>query len=104
MSLDDAGLRTFLAESDPPPEDAAFVIAVMEQVERVRFRLEMAALVIGGFAVGLVLWALAPVLQVAAQVAGPLTSPAAMAPIVAGVAMATFLWSWSSEGAVPAAA
>jgi NO-binding membrane sensor protein with MHYT domain len=99
MSDADALLADLWAQDDSPAQDPAFVIAVMQKVERERFRLDMAWLVIGCFAAGLVFWAFAPLLDAAIRLAGPLTQPAVLAPVAAALAMAAFLWSWTSERA-----
>ncbi len=102
MSDADARLSGLWAEDEAPTQDPAFVIAVMQKVERERFRLDMAALVIGSFAAGVIFWAIAPLIEVFARLAGPLPGPMAIGPAAAALVMAAFLWSWSSERARPA--
>ncbi len=104
MSDADALLAGLWAQDESPAQDPAFVIAVMQKVELQRFRLDMAWLVIGCFAAGLVFWAFAPWLDALVRLSGHLAAPSVIAPVTAAVAMAVFLWSWTSERAQPAQA
>jgi hypothetical protein len=81
-------------EDEPPARDAAFVIAVMERVERQRLSLAVAWLVLATAGTGLAAWALAPVLQGLLQ---PLVQAGPELGVVAGAgAVAVALWSWMS--------
>ncbi|HEY5413109.1 MAG TPA: hypothetical protein VIJ94_20545 [Caulobacteraceae bacterium] len=102
MSDADALLSGLWAQDQSPAQDPAFVIAVMQKVELQRFRLDMAWLVIGCFAAGVVFWAVAPLIEALARLAGPLTGPSTIGPVVAALAMAALLWSWISDRPQPA--
>jgi hypothetical protein len=85
-------------QDETPGRDAAFVIAVMERVERRRMFVAAAWLAVLTAAFGVSAWALAPVLQALAQPlvqAGP-----GLGALAAGAALAAMLWSWGSRQAV----
>lgn len=89
-------------EDETPARDPAFVIAVMERVERQRLAIAIAWLAVMTAAFGFMAWALAPVLQTLALPliqAGP-----GLGALAAGAALAAFLWSWGSRQAAPAPA
>lgn len=87
---------------EPTAQDPAFVIAVMERVERRRMIAAWAWLAVMTPASAVVAWALAPVMQGLAQPlvrAGP-----DLGAITAAAVLAAALWSWANEHARPAEA
>lgn len=97
MSDPDALLADLWAADEPPEHDAAFVIATMEQVERRRLWARLAGLAGLTFVIGLIAWALAPVLAPV----GELVMPQDLVVYAAAALMALFLWSWASDRLQP---
>ncbi|KQY29781.1 hypothetical protein ASD38_10685 [Caulobacter sp. Root487D2Y] len=79
MSPDDR-LAAFLTEDAAPARptvDAMFVAEVMQAVARRELRVKLASAAVTALAAGAVLWACAPVLNVAVQTLAPVLLPAA---------------------------
>ncbi len=73
-------LAAFLsADAAPvrPAVDAVFVAEVMQDVARRELRLKLASAAVTALAAGMVLWACAPVLDLAVQTMAPVLLPAA---------------------------
>ena len=62
MTDADARLKALFAEDEPPARDPVFATAVMQEIARRRFVLDVALLSAGTLLGALVLWALWPVL------------------------------------------
>ena len=91
-------LADLWAAHEAPAQDAAFVITVMEKVQRARQRRMLLSTIGGAFAVGLLIWALAPVLAALAR-ATALTNPSIVGPLASALIMGLSLWSWTSRPA-----
>ena len=79
MSPDDR-LAAFLTEDAAPARptvDVMFVAEVMQAVARRELRVKLASAAVTALAAGAVLWACAPVLNVAVQALAPVLLPAA---------------------------
>jgi len=79
MSPEDR-LAAFLsadAASARPAVDAAFVAEVMQRVARRELQVKLASAAVTALAAGAVLWACAPVLNLAVQTLAPVLLPAA---------------------------
>ena len=100
MSDPDALLADLWAADEPPEHDHAFVIAAMERVERRRFQVNLVLLAVAVAIIGVVAWAVAPVLAVVARALVPGDGAVAATLCAAGV-MSFFLWSWASDRLQP---
>ena len=99
MSDPDHLLSDLWAADAAPPRDPAFVLSVMEAVERRRFWLGALALVPAAAAASAVLWALGPVVQSALTPLLERAGGPAWSEIAAAAVMGLFLWGWVSEEA-----
>lgn len=79
MSPEDRLAAFLSADAAParPAVDAAFVAEVMQRVARRELRLKLASAAVTATAAGAVLWACAPVLNLAVQALAPALLPAA---------------------------
>jgi hypothetical protein len=85
MSDADLALKALLAVDEPPARDPAFSLAVMERIERRRFWTEVLFAAPIALAVLVALWALSPLLTLAAVAwIGPFAQGALM-PVLAVV-------------------
>jgi hypothetical protein len=85
--MTDAHLKALFAEDEPPARDPAFSAAVMADIARRRFVLDVAWLSGVTALGGVVLWALWPVLDPLLAQAGPQLGPVAAAVTLAIVAV-----------------
>jgi len=97
MSDADALLADLWAVDEPPERDPAFVIAAMERIEQRRLWSKLLVLAAMTALVGLIAWAVAPVLAMIGQV----LTPDAVLPYAGAALMALFLWSWASDRLQP---
>jgi len=79
MSPEDRLTAFLSSEAVParPAVDAAFVAEVMQRVARRELQLKLASAAVTAVAAGAVLWACAPVLNLAVQTLAPVLLPAA---------------------------
>ena len=94
MTDADRMLTELWAQDEPPERDAMFVLAAMERIEHRRFWLDalgMAPVIVAACAA---LAALGPAVARAFEAAIPAANSAAVAPVVGGLVMAVFLWTW----------
>ena len=76
MSLDDQ-LAAFLGETPKQSRAELFTAEVMKRVERQVFLDRLRAVIVGGGVIALVLWACAPVLNLAVSALAPSLAPVA---------------------------
>lgn len=92
-------LAELWALDEPPERDPGFVIMAMERIERQRLLMGVFALVPATLLVGLLSWALAPVIAVAAQAVH--LDGGMIGPLAAAGVTALFLWGWATDRLQP---
>lgn len=99
MSDPERMLAELWAADATPERDPAFVLAVMQRVERRRLWMGLLGQAPAVVAVCAALWAFAPVIQRAAVQLSLDPVSGELAPVAAVLAMAVFLWGWSADRA-----
>jgi hypothetical protein len=97
---EDRRLAELWAADEPPARDPAFVLVSMERIERHKLWMNILALVPVTLGVTLLLWALAPVIEMIAKAALP-HDASILGPLAGAAVMAFFLWSWASDRLQP---
>jgi hypothetical protein len=92
-------LSELWAADEPAARDHAFLLSVMEKVERRRFLLNVASLLAAAFAAGAALWALAPSIETMVAAVTPAALAPALGPLLAAAVLAIWLGGWTPERA-----
>ena len=77
LSNDDGSAPSLATASGRPTTDTVFVAEVMQRVARRELGLKLASIATTALAAGAVLWACAPVLDLAARTLSPILTPTA---------------------------
>ena len=94
MSEPDRRIAELFAADEPPARDTAFVLLVIERVERARLWLNLAWLALLTIAGGSTLWVLAPLFTPALADTAAVLAPV-MLPVTAAGVLAGAVWMWS---------